>query len=84
MIAEQHLARYRLCLAGEPLALSKNIKLYLREEEKDPSKTANQVDRESSRIMEIGLSVKKQSTHHFAPLLQVTELMLPIFTLHLY
>lgn len=43
MITEQHPARNRLCLAGKPLALSKNIKLYLREEEKDPSQTTDQV-----------------------------------------
>lgn len=35
MIAEQRLARNRLCLARESLALSRNIKLYLKEE-KDP------------------------------------------------
>lgn len=52
MIAEQRLARNRLCLAKESLALSRNIKLYLREE-KDPSKTTNQWDGESSRIMQI-------------------------------
>lgn len=42
MIAEQRLARNRLCLAGAALAISKNIKLYLREKEKDPRGTTKQ------------------------------------------